>query len=270
MRDPFHKKIIEGLEGDLDPKVFEDCAAELLRDEWPTLVPIQGGSDSGMDGAVADGEGEAFPLVTTTSEDVIGNLTHNLNTYKAEGRKRRKAIFATSVRLTPRREQNLKDRAGELGFILVQVYSQPAIANRLYRSPRWCRELLGLSGDPAPLSVVPRTDRPLLEQPLVGREEDLKWLEGVEQDGLLVGQPGVGKTFLLHRFALGGRGLFAVSEDRGDLAGAVREQRPEVVIVDDAQVQSRPRPGPPSATYGHWGLVPDPRHLLAERRKSRL
>lgn len=236
MRDPFYLKIVGGLQGDLDPDVFEACAADLLLDEWPTLVPIQGGSDSGMDGAVADGIGEPFPLVTTTSKDVIGNLTRNLSKYKEEGGKRRKAILATSTLLTARREQNLKDRASELGFTLVQVYSQPALASRLYRSPRWCRELLNLSGDPSPRSVVPKSDRPLREQPLLGRDEDLEWLENVEQDSLLVGQPGVGKTFLLHRFAVEGCGLFAVSEDRGELAGAVREQQPKVIIVDDAQV----------------------------------
>ena len=56
-----------------------------------------------MDGAIADGQGPPYPLVTTTSEDVIGNLTTNLGTYSREGGKRRKAVLATSRALTPRR-----------------------------------------------------------------------------------------------------------------------------------------------------------------------
>jgi hypothetical protein len=49
-RDPFYRQIIEKLQGTLDPDLFEDCAADLLRAVYPTLVPIRGGTDAGMDG----------------------------------------------------------------------------------------------------------------------------------------------------------------------------------------------------------------------------
>ena len=75
IRDPFYQDIIQGLSGRLDPELFEQCAADLLRNIYPGLVPISGGSDAGMDGAISDAEGVAFPLVATTQVDVIGNLT---------------------------------------------------------------------------------------------------------------------------------------------------------------------------------------------------
>ena len=232
----FYRQILERLEGPLDQDLFELCAADLLRAIYPTLVPIRGGADSGMDGAIADGEGEPFPLVSTTGKDVIGNLTRNLKSYLDDRRTRRKVVLATSQRLTPRRVRNLYERATELGFTMVNVHTQDAMANLLYRSPQWCRELLNLTGDPAPLSVVPRTERPLLNHTLIGRQADLVWLREDNGDRLLVGQPGSGKTFLLHKLAREGGGLFVVSKDRGEIAAAIRSEQPKVLIVDDAQI----------------------------------
>jgi hypothetical protein len=37
-RDPFYRQIIERLQGKLDPDLFESCAADLLREAYPTLV----------------------------------------------------------------------------------------------------------------------------------------------------------------------------------------------------------------------------------------
>jgi hypothetical protein len=52
-------------------------------------VPVRGGTDAGMDGAIADDAGPAFPLVCTTAKDVIGNLTRSLNSYLRDGGNRR-------------------------------------------------------------------------------------------------------------------------------------------------------------------------------------
>ena len=236
-RDPLYQQILERLGGPLDPDLFEHCAADLLRREHPTLVPIRGGSDAGMDGAIADGEGTAYPLVTTTGTDVIGNLHRNLEAYKAGGGSRHKAILATSQELTALRRRNLEKRAEELGFVLVQIYDQAAIADRLYESPAWCRELLNLAGDPPALSLEPRTQRPLIDLPPIGRDADLAWLRDAPGDRLLVGQPGSGKTFLLRKLALEGRGLFVASDDPGRIAEAYRARRPPLLILDDAHVR---------------------------------
>jgi len=85
--------------------------------------------------------------------------------------------------------------------------------------------------------VVPVTSRPLLDLELIGREKDVEWLKttsGAEDDRLLIGQPGSGKTYLLHRLARDGWGLFLIHDDPTEIANALRDQQPEVVIVDDA------------------------------------
>src|SRR5438105_4243888 len=48
-RDPHHSAILSALNGHLDPEVFEACAADLLREVYPSLSPVRGGSDQGFD-----------------------------------------------------------------------------------------------------------------------------------------------------------------------------------------------------------------------------
>ncbi len=236
-RDFHYQQILERLNGKLDPDLFEACAADLLREIYPTLVPLTGGDDAGMDGAVADGEDEPFPLVTTTRKDVIGNLTKNLKSYLGSKRKRRKVILATSQYLTPRKTQNLYDRAAEYGFTMVNVYHRYPMANLLYHKPHWCKELLNLDGKPSALSRVPMKTRPYINQALIGREKDLKWLMETFGDRLIVGHPGSGKTYLLRAYVESGDALFIISEDIGEIVNAYRSQQPSVIVLDDAQLQ---------------------------------
>lgn len=236
IRDPFFNDIIEKLNGVLDPELFEQCAADLLRHFHPTLVPIQGGTDAGMDGGVAEGEGPAFPLICTTASYVIGNLTRSIKSYLKNGGTRRRAILATSRQLTPPRRRNLEARANELGFELMQIYDQPAIADRLYYNPHWCLELLNLTGDPSPLSIIPLTKRPSPAVSLTGRDKDMKWLQKVKDDCLIVGQPGSGKTYLLRMFAKESEGLFVIKNDCAVIAPALRKQQPKILFVDDAHL----------------------------------
>lgn len=236
IRDPFYRQIINSLKGALDPDIFEECAADILRQDFPNIVPVKGGSDSGLDGAIADGKGRAYPLVVTTGKDVIGNLTRNLKSYIANGGPRRKAIIATSQSLTPRRRINLENRAEKLGFRLIQIYDQNALAHRLYQNQKWCLELLGLTGSPSALSIFPLSKRPLIDCELVGRDEEIRWLLETTGDMLLVGQPGSGKTFLLFQFVKEGHGLFVVNEHISLIATAIRSQKPKAIIVDDAHI----------------------------------
>jgi hypothetical protein len=233
-RDPFYQLIQERLNGPLDPDNFERCAADVLRSDFPGLVPIRGGFDAGMDGAIADGEGTAYPLVTTTGEKVIDNLSRNLRTYLSDGGTRRKAVLATSRELSPQRRRNLEKRAGELGFTLVQIFDRAAIAHRLYDNPHWCRELLNLAGDPPALSYEPRTRRPRLDLSPIGRDADLAWLRDTRGDRLLVGQPGSGKTFVLGTLVQEGWGLFVESDNMGRIAEDFRSKKPRILVVDDA------------------------------------
>ncbi len=239
IKDLFYNQIIRNLEKSLDPQAFEACACDILRDAYPSLVPIPGGSDAGMDGAIADGEGRAYPLVATTEKDVIGNLTKSLESYKRNGGKRTKVVVATSQSLTPKRRTNLEKRAEELGFTIVQIHEREDIANRLYRNNRWCQELLGLSGKPPALSILPLTRRPLIQIPLIGREDDLVWVRNTSGDIVITGQPGCGKTFLLWNLAKEGNTVFAVSENIEEISAAIRAMDPKGIIVDDAHLPGR-------------------------------
>ena len=236
IRDPFYRDILKRLNGPIDPELFEQSAADILRGDFPTLVPIRGGSDAGMDGAIADGEGTAYPLISTTNQNVIGNMTGSIKSYLNEGGTRRKAVLATSQELTSRRRRNLEDRAAKLGFTLVQIFERYAIADRLYNKPHWCLELLNLTGEPPPISIIPPSLRLSITEKLIGRDHDFAWLNKTKGDRLLVGQPGSGKTILLHLWAKRNSGLFVVKRDCTAIANAIRSQKPKCLILDDAHL----------------------------------
>ena len=143
-----------------------------------------------MDGAVADAKDPPFPLVCTTSDEVIRNLKKNLRSYVKSGGIRREALLVTSRPLTPERIRNIYKATSSLGFALRQIYTQEAIADRLYRSPRWCVDLLNLTGDPP---ALPASHRPVIPQPLIGRSDDISWLENSPGDLLLMWSSWIGQ-----------------------------------------------------------------------------
>ena len=239
VRDPLYRAIEKRIDDRLDPELFERCAVDLLRVVYPGLVPIRGGMDGGMDGAIAAPHGETpLPLVVTTGASVIGNLTSNLKSYRRSGGTASEAVLATSRPLTGRQRRNLEKRARELGFTLRQIHDQADFVGRLYGDPAWRKELLGLTGDPPALSAFPRSPRPWPVSELLGRGEELAWLRAAEGDVVVSGQPGVGKTALLGALAKEGRGLFALSQDIGKIADACREFGPDRVFVDDAHLDA--------------------------------
>ena len=235
--DSHHRSILEGLEGHLDPKVFEACAVELVRkDGWP-VIHVPGGKDDGFDGSVADGFGEPFPLIVTTSRNQVKNLKQNLERVKDTGWKANRAIFVTSRPIPGGMRRKLRDAARAVDFSLVQAYGQDDLAYRLYRNPDWCQRLLGVTGRPRALSVFPRTHRLVLGDTVYGREHEIQWLMNRQRDCLLAGGPGSGKTFLLQSLALQGQVLFLVDGDREQIANDLRELKPCAVIIDDAHTR---------------------------------
>ena len=235
--DPHHQAILDALNGRLDPQAFEDCAAALLGQEWPTLVPVHGGGDDGFDGAVAGQTGEPFPLIVTTGARLVDNLSRNLDRASLRGWHFASALFATSRRITATIRRRLFEAARARGVTLRQTYDQDWFAQRLYREPEWCRRLLGVTGRPAALSLFPISQRPPLGDAVLGRELEMRWLQQHEGDCLLVGEPGSGKTFFLRSLALQGSARFLVDHDRTQIANDLRSLRPVAVIVDDAHVR---------------------------------
>ena len=236
-KDPFHQQILEALGRHLDPQVFEACMADLLLDVFPGLVPVPGGNDAGMDGAIAEGKGDPYPLVCTTGEDVARNLNDSLDAFLDRGLSARNVALATSRTLTPPETRKLFRLAKEKEFKLLQVFERSALANLLYHKTVWCKRLLGLAGAPSALSVVPLSRRPLVDIELRGRDEDAKWLQGTPGDRVVLGLPGSGKTYLFSSLIRSGwPALFLVGDDDTAIANAVRDQKPGIVIVDDAHV----------------------------------
>lgn len=234
MADPLRTDIQRALRERLNPDLFEECAADVLRDEWPSLVPIPGGDDDGLDGLSVTSDETPVGLVSTTTKDAIGNLTRSLERHMDVGGVVRRVIFATPRTLSTQQVRNLKQRATEFGCDLLQVYQQQAFVDRLYQSPQWLKHLLGLSGAPSALSEYPRLWRPSAEIPLIGRQADIDSLAASSTDLVLEGQAGVGKTYILQELVRAGWGLFLVDDDRERLAAALRSLQPQRVIVDDA------------------------------------
>ena len=235
--DSHHRLILEGLEGHLDPKVFEACAVELVRNDGWLVVHVRGSKDDGFDGSVADGIEEPFPLIVTTSRNPVQNLKQSLERVKDTGWKANRAIFVTSRPITGGMRRKLRDAARAVDFSLVQTYGQDDLAYRLYRNPDWCKRLLGITGRPRALSVFPRISRPILGDAVYGREREIQWLMSRQRDCLLVGDPGSGKTFMLQSLALKGQVLFLVDGDREQIANDLRELKPCAVIIDDAHTR---------------------------------
>ena len=251
-KDPLYREIETRLSERLDPVRFECCAVELLRPVYLGLVPVSGGDDAGMDGAVSmPTGGPPVPLVCTTSENVIGNLTKSLESYRKSGGKSQEAVLVTSQALTPRKRRNLERRAQEMGFELRNIHDRNDLTGRLYCHSEWRRELLGITGDLPALSVYPRLHNPRhgADRALVGRDEAASWVLSQRDDFVLVGQPGVGKRSLLRLLALEGRGLFVVTNDLARIAEGCRAERPEFLLLEDAHLLAKD-------SHSHSDLLP--------------
>ena len=248
VRDPLFRSIEKRLGERLDPDLFERCAVELLRDAYPGLAPITGGDDGGRDGAISSHAGEPLPLVVTTSQRVLRNLTRNLKRYRRAGGSALEAVLATSQELTPWKRRNLEKRALYLGCTLRNIHDREDFTGRLYRNPMWRREFLGLTGDLPALSALPDAAGSRVKMRLVGRDREMDWLRRASGDVVVTGQPGVGKTALLEKLAREGGGLFPIvtrtrsataltPRNMGRIADAYREQRPPRIFVDDAHLR---------------------------------
>ena len=222
--------------------MFEGCAADLLRGEYPNLRGTPRGRDAGIDGiAGPDAEPELI-LVATTNENPTRNLKRSIRSHQRAGGPARRFVFATTREITGKRRIELREEVHEqFGVQLHAVHDRGDFVRMLYDHPQWRKDLLGVAGAAKALSRFPANSRPTSAVPLIGRDADLERLQGVTGDLVLVGRPGVGKTFLLEQLASEGWGLFDVGWAIDKLEDAVREMKPRRVVIDDAHLKETDR-----------------------------
>lgn len=246
-RDPMVKDIARALDGHLDPHVFERSMVDLLRGEFPTFALVMGGADGGSDGATAT-HGAASPvqLICTTSKRPLDNFRKSLARLRKTRPHVRSVIFTQSRALTPVQRENLRKRAHDAGYELIQSYGRDDLALRIRHRPDIALDLLDVSGVPPALSASPSGKQEHADDTLLmGREKDYRWLTQQVGDCLLVAPPQMGKTALLQALANQGEGLFLDTTDEARVAHDVRLMEPLCIMVPDAHedycVRSEPR-----------------------------
>ena len=237
--DEHHRKILQKLDGTLDPVLFEQCAVELIGLELPGVVHVGGVQDNGFDGAIAAEYAvvEPTPLIVTTSSDPRINLRKSLQSINRSSSSTKRACFATSHRINASDRNKLNEVAARHNFTLIQIFDQSWFASRLYRNSNWCFKLLGVTGQPSALSKYPTTNRPQLSQRIFGREKEIQWLLDRKLDCLVEGGPGSGKTSLLQTIVNRRKAYFLSYWDPQQVANNLRDYQPAVIVIDDAHIQ---------------------------------
>lgn len=237
MPDRLYDDIARAIERPLRGDLFERCAVDLLREYYPTLRPVEGGNDAGMDGVGELPNGERFFLVATVGEDSRTNLERNIQSHLEAGGDRRVVVFATTRKVTGQRRVELANYVEKrFGVWLAEVHDRADFVQLIYRSPRWRKDLVNVPALAKALTRLPASRRPMPEIPIIGREDALEHLRTLTGDLVLVGKPGIGKTFLLQKLMEEDWGLFDDGGVVTDLEDAIRELRPRRVVLDDAHL----------------------------------
>lgn len=220
----------------LQPSDFEDCAVAVIGRDYPGLVPVAGGTDHGLDAELVRPNGQVVGLIVTSSrswEGVKKSLRGSLNSARIHKRRVDQVVAANLAEVNRQKRLKLGEIARGYGCELIQVYDRQWFASIFRDEPDWRRKVLQIEGGAFSLSRSPRGTRPdEFQLPTVGRDALLERAENSEQDLILWGVPGAGKSHVAGRLA---GALFLernTSPERllDDLLAAT----PALVVVDDA------------------------------------
>lgn len=215
---------------------FEDCAAALVGHDYPGLVPVTGGTDHGLDAELVKPNGQVLGLIITSSRTWDGakrSLRGSLKSARDHKRRVDQVVVANLVEVNRQKRIKLSDIAKEFNCELIQVYDRAWFANAFRDDPDWRRKILHIEGGAFSLSRAPRGARPDEYQlPTVGRDEFLERADNSNQDLILWGVPGAGKSHAA------GRLLGALFLERNTAPERLLDDllitKPELVVVDDA------------------------------------
>lgn len=220
----------------IDPNEFEDCVTSLLTPLYLGLVPIVGGTDYGLDAEITSPDLRLIGLTITSSRTPDGaraSLRASLASMRRHGLQVERVMAANLAEMNRRRRNGLSDIAHEFDCELVQVFDRAFFANQFRAHPDWRRRILGIAGGAFSLSREPRGSWPVDRQlPTVGRDQLLSELISSEEDLVLHGVPGSGKS---HVAALLPDALFLDDQPSSErLLDDLISAHPAIVIVDDA------------------------------------
>lgn len=225
----------------LDPDRFERAACALLRDRYPWLSPIEGGTDLGRDADLyrplsANSESRGRLLVTTG--DPVANFRRSRPRWREEGLRVDQLVIACSQPVSGTTRKTIERLCRESSLPLPEIYGRDWLVAELVQSPHWREFLVGVRGRVDALAPRP-FDVAAPDGELLGREDELAALRGALDAGsdvVLSGAPGVGKTRLL--LELGATLLFVEPAAREHLADDLLSMEPTVVALDDAHLHS--------------------------------
>lgn len=215
---------------------FEDCAAALIANDYPGLVPVTGGTDHGLDAELVKPKGQVLGLIITSSRTWEGakkSFRGSLRSARDHNKRVDQVIVANLAEVNRQKRIKLAAIAREFGCELIQVYDRPWFANAFRDDPDWRRKILHIEGGAFSLSRSPRGARPDEHQlPTVGRDELLERAENSDKDLILWGVPGAGKSHVAGRLP---GALFLERHTAPErLLDDLLATKPGIVVVDDA------------------------------------